>query len=67
MHIATYALKKFELVSMAERVGFEPTNPFGLRALQARALGQAMRPLPTKTTVSRDNNKNLWSSGKNRR
>jgi len=26
-----------------------------------------MRPLPTKTTVSRDNNKNLWSSGKNRR
>ena len=29
----------------AERVGFEPTLPYGKRALQARALGQTMRPL----------------------
>ena len=29
----------------AERVGFEPTEPYGSRALQARALGQTMRPL----------------------
>jgi hypothetical protein len=30
---------------MAERVGFEPTEPFGSRALQARALGQTTLPL----------------------
>ena len=30
---------------LAERVGFEPTIPFGIRALQARALDQTMRPL----------------------
>ena len=29
----------------AERVGFEPTIPFGIRALQARALGRTMQPL----------------------
>ncbi len=29
----------------AERVGFEPTEPFGSRALQARALGQTTLPL----------------------
>ncbi len=29
----------------AEGVGFEPTRPEGLRALQARALDQTMRPL----------------------
>jgi hypothetical protein len=29
----------------AEREGFEPSNPFRLRAFQARALGQTMRPL----------------------
>ena len=32
-------------MSMAERVGFEPTVPFGTRALQARALGRTMLPL----------------------
>ncbi len=32
-------------VSQAERVGFEPTEPCGSRALQARALGQTMQPL----------------------
>ena len=32
---------------MAERVGFEPTVPFGTRALQARALGQTTLPLPS--------------------
>ena len=31
--------------NQAEREGFEPSNPFGLRAFQARALGQTMRPL----------------------
>ena len=31
----------------AEREGFEPSKPFGLRAFQARALGQTMRPLHT--------------------
>jgi hypothetical protein len=30
---------------MAERVGFEPTEPFGSRALQARALDQTTLPL----------------------
>ena len=30
---------------VAERVGFEPTVPFGTRALQARALGRTMLPL----------------------
>ncbi len=30
----------------AERVGFEPTIPKGIRALQARALDRTMRPLP---------------------
>ena len=29
----------------AERVGFEPTVPFGTRALQARALDQTTQPL----------------------
>ena len=29
----------------AEREGFEPSNPCRLRAFQARALGQTMRPL----------------------
>jgi hypothetical protein len=29
----------------AERVGFEPTEPCGSRALQARALGQTTQPL----------------------
>ena len=29
----------------AEGVGFEPTIPCGIRALQARALGRTMRPL----------------------
>jgi hypothetical protein len=33
------------LKQTAERVGFEPTLPYGKRALQARALGQTMRPL----------------------
>jgi hypothetical protein len=32
-------------LDVAERVGFEPTIPKGIRALQARALGQTMRPL----------------------
>ena len=32
--------------SKAEREGFEPSIPEGIRALQARALGQTMRPLP---------------------
>jgi hypothetical protein len=30
---------------LAERQGFEPWRPCGLRALQARALNRAMRPL----------------------
>jgi hypothetical protein len=30
---------------LAERVGFEPTEPFGSRALQARALDQTTQPL----------------------
>ena len=30
---------------LAERVGFEPTEPCGSRALQARALDRTMRPL----------------------
>ncbi len=30
---------------MAERVGFEPTEPYGSRALQARALNQTSLPL----------------------
>ena len=30
---------------MAERQGFEPWRPCGLRAFQARALSRAMRPL----------------------
>ncbi len=30
---------------LAERVGFEPTEPLGSRALQARALGQTTQPL----------------------
>ena len=30
---------------MAERAGFEPAEPFGSRALQARALGQTTQPL----------------------
>ena len=30
---------------MAERVGFEPTEPKGSRALQARAVGRTMQPL----------------------
>ena len=30
---------------MAEREGFEPSLPFGKRALQARALDRTMRPL----------------------
>ena len=34
-----------QLKQPAERVGFEPTEPCGSRALQARALGQTMRPL----------------------
>jgi hypothetical protein len=29
----------------AERAGFEPARAFALRALQARALDQTMRPL----------------------
>jgi len=29
----------------AERVGFEPTIPCGIRALQARALGRTTQPL----------------------
>ena len=33
------------LVKMAEREGFEPSEPFGSRALQARALGRTMLPL----------------------
>src|SRR3972149_2884560 len=31
--------------NVAERVGFEPTEPFGSRALQARALDQTTLPL----------------------
>jgi hypothetical protein len=31
--------------SLAEREGFEPSEPFGSRALQARALGRTMLPL----------------------
>ena len=30
---------------LAERAGFEPAEPFGSRALQARALGRTMLPL----------------------
>lgn len=30
---------------MAERKGFEPLIPCGIRALQARALGQTTQPL----------------------
>ncbi len=30
---------------VAERVGFEPTEPEGSRALQARAFGRTMQPL----------------------
>ncbi len=30
---------------MAERKGFEPLIPFGIRAFQARALGQTTLPL----------------------
>ncbi len=30
---------------VAERVGFEPTEPEGSRALQARAVNQTMQPL----------------------
>jgi hypothetical protein len=30
---------------LAERMGFEPMEPFGSRALQARALGRTMLPL----------------------
>lgn len=36
----------------AEREGFEPSKPFGLRAFQARALGQTMRPLHAKREYS---------------
>ena len=34
--------------SMAERVGFEPTEDCSSRALQARALGRTMLPLPVR-------------------
>jgi hypothetical protein len=30
---------------MAERAGFEPAEPEGSRALQARAFGRTMQPL----------------------
>lgn len=33
------------LLQKAEREGFEPSRAFALRAFQARALGQTMRPL----------------------
>lgn len=35
------------LFFIAEGVGFEPTNPFGLSAFQAEALDQTMRPFLT--------------------
>lgn len=35
----------FSLFSVAERKGFEPLIPFGIRAFQARALGQTTLPL----------------------
>ncbi len=35
----------------AEREGFEPSNPCRLRAFQARALGQTMRPLQSRSLV----------------
>ncbi len=34
---------------MAERAGFEPAEPEGSRALQARALGRTMQPLRADT------------------
>ena len=34
---------------MAERVGFEPTEDRSSRALQARAFGRTMQPLPIRT------------------
>ena len=42
-----YTFEDFQKKSRnkAERVGFEPTVPYGTRALQARALSQTMRPL----------------------
>ena len=39
--------------NQAERAGFEPARAFTLRALQARALDQAMRPLHKSRTASR--------------
>ena len=33
------------LKTKAERVGFEPTVPYGTRALQARAISRTTRPL----------------------
>ncbi len=38
--------------SLAEREGFEPSEPFGSRALQARALGRTMQPLPKRRNYS---------------
>ena len=36
---------------MAERKGFEPLIPFGIRAFQARALGQTTLPLRIQSLV----------------
>jgi hypothetical protein len=38
----------------AERVGFEPTEPCGSRALQARALGRTTQPLHKAVMIDAD-------------
>ena len=43
--IKTKQCKRFALFDMAERKGFEPLIPCGIRAFQARALGQTTLPL----------------------
>ncbi len=48
-----------ERVSKAERVGFEPTVPYGTRALQARALGRTMQPLHDLAPISWRQNYNM--------
>ena len=45
MKLETGIFLKSRFLNMAERMGFEPMEPFGSRALQARALGQTMLPL----------------------
>ena len=42
-------------LSMAERVGFEPTVPRGTRALQARAFGRTMLPLQVRGIIPQTN------------